>query len=33
MATIKDTCPGCGTTLKGGECPECGFDATEVDIY
>lgn len=28
------TCPNCGSEeFDGIECPDCGFDASEVDIY
>jgi len=26
-------CPNCGTTPFNGDCANCGFDATEIDIY
>lgn len=30
---MKEQCIGCHTPMIDGECPNCGFDATEVDIY
>lgn len=33
---VKDayyTCPNCKSKYNGTDCPKCGFDATEIDIY
>lgn len=30
---LDKKCPNCKSKFNGIECYECGFDATEIDIY